>query len=271
VADENNTTIIIKKIKKAGHGHHGGAWKVAYADFVTAMMAFFLVMWIIGMSQPTKEGIQKYFNDPIKYLFGSERAFLGVFQGNQGTQFMSAPEKGGVDDSNKTGGLSKIHLISRKMLKGMDLFKPDIFGFRVHPDRIQFAITAQSLFSPGSILLRPEAEPLLKSIADILSNANANIMVEAHTDDLPADNPAFQTNWELSALRAATVVRYFVEGHRFDPSKLTAMAASEYRPVSDNRTPEGRAKNRRIDFYIIPDKENRLGFRAPSKGEGSGQ
>jgi chemotaxis protein MotB len=76
--DPGSTNIIIKKIKKGGHGHHGGAWKVAYADFVTAMMAFFLTMWIMGMSQDTKEGIQKFFNDPMKYLFGnpkSSRAF----------------------------------------------------------------------------------------------------------------------------------------------------------------------------------------------------
>lgn len=270
MADEggSNTTIVIKKIKKGGHGHHGGAWKVAYADFVTAMMAFFLVMWIVGLSQPTKDGIQKFFNDPLQYLFGAERAFLGIFDGSQGTQFMSAPQKGGVDDSNKTGGLSKIHLISRKMLKGLDLFKPEIFGFRVHPDRIQFAITAQSLFSPGSTLLKPEAEPLLKTIADILTDSTANIMVEAHTDDLPVDNPNLETNWELSAIRAATVVRYFVEGHRFDPSRMTALAASEFRPVADNRTPEGRAKNRRIDIYIIPDKENKLSFRNPASSEG---
>src|SRR3982750_996601 len=59
------TTIVIKKIKKGGHGHHGGAWKVAYADFVTAMMAFFLVMWIVAQSKPVKEAVAGYFRDPF--------------------------------------------------------------------------------------------------------------------------------------------------------------------------------------------------------------
>ena len=265
MADEpSNQTIIIKKIKKAGHGGHGGAWKVAYADFVTAMMAFFMVMWIVGMSQATKEGIQRYFNDPFKYLFGSERIFQGVFEGNEGAQMMNSPNKGGVANTNKAGGLSKLHLLAKEIETGMTLFKPEVFGFRVDPDRIQFAITAQSLFSAGSYLLKPEADPLLQKISALLKDVKANIMVEAHTDDIPPDNPQFETNWELSALRAATVVRYFVEGHYFDPSKLTLMGAGEFRPVADNRTPDGRAKNRRIDIYVIPEKENRFGFRSPA-------
>ena len=269
MADEPNVTIVIKKIKKAGHGHHGGAWKVAYADFVTAMMAFFLVMWIVGMSQQQKEGIQKYFNDPLKYLFGSEKAFMGVFDGNDGAQMMNSPNKGGVVNSNKAGGLSQLHLLMQQIENNTQMFKPEVFGFKVLPDRIQFAITAQALFNPGSVLLRPEAEPLLKRVAEMVSNVNANIMIEAHTDDLPTESPTYETNWELSAVRAATVVRYFVEGHRFDPSKLTALGAGEFRPVADNRTPEGRAKNRRIDVYVIPDKDNRLDFRKPASDPAS--
>jgi len=264
MADENNQTIIIKKIKKAGHGHHGGAWKVAYADFVTAMMAFFLVMWIVSLSQPTKEGIQKYFNDPLKYMFGSEKAFMGVFEGNEGAQVVNSPDKGGINDSAKTGGLSRLHLLATKVEQDMVLFKPDVFGFKVSPDKIQFAITAQALFSAGSNLLKPEAEPLLNRIAEILKTIDANIIVEAHTDDLPPENPEFPTNWELSSMRSATVVRFFIEGHYFDPTRLSALGAGQFRPISDNRTPDGRSKNRRIDIYVIPDRDSSLQFRTPA-------
>lgn len=267
MADESGTTIVIKKIKKGGHGHHGGAWKIAYADFVTAMMAFFIVMWIIAMNQETKEGVQRFFQDPLKYLMGSERIQTGVFEGNNGAQLNSAPHRGGVVDSSQAGGLSRLHLLAQKIEAGMTTFKPEVAGFKVHPDRIQFAITAQALFSPGSALLKPEAETLLNRIATILKTVDANILIEAHTDDIQPDSEAYETNWELSAIRSAKVVRYFVEGHYFDPTRLTAMGAAEFRPVSDNRTPEGRAKNRRVDFYIIPDKDNRLGFRSTA-GDG---
>ena len=130
--------------------------------------------------------------------------------------------------------------------------------------KIQFAITAQALFSPGSTLLRPEAENLLNRISAILKNINANVIVEAHTDDLKPENPEYPTNWELSSLRASTVVRFFIEGHYFDPSRLSALGAGGFRPISDNRTPEGRAKNRRIDIYVIPDKDDALKVRAPA-------
>ena len=93
----NNTTIVIKKIKKGGHGHHGGAWKVAYADFVTAMMAFFLVMWIVAMSQDKKEAIQNYFqNQSQNSLFNF---FQGVFKSEQGQQMMPNTKRGGVTNT----------------------------------------------------------------------------------------------------------------------------------------------------------------------------
>ena len=258
------TTIVIKKIKKGGHGHHGGAWKVAYADFVTAMMAFFLVMWIVAMSQETKKGIENYFKDPIKYLMGAEKINTGVFESSRGAQMVSGAKSGGVVDSSQEGGLSRLHLLAQRIDAGMAAFKPEVLGLKVYPDRIQFAITAESLFAPGSDLLKPDAEALLNRIAGILKSIDAYVMVEAHTDDLPPENERFETNWELSGLRAAHVVRYFIEGHFMDPSKLSPMGAGEFRPIADNRTPEGRAKNRRVDFYIIPDKENKFGIRSPA-------
>jgi chemotaxis protein MotB len=258
---EEQAPIIIKRIKKAAHGHHGGAWKVAYADFVTAMMAFFLVMWIVGMSQEDKEGIQKYFNDPISFLMGSMKINTGVFQSTAGNQNINASEKGGVMESAKAGGITRLHLLAQEIDKGMTPFKSEVFDFKVFPDRIQFAITAQSLFAPGSILIRPEAEPLLNRIANVLKKTDAYIMIEAHTDDLPSESYAHETNWELSTARAAKVVRYFVDGHYFDPAKMTAMGAAEFQPIADNATPEGRSKNRRIDLYIIPANKSRFGFR----------
>ncbi len=264
MAEEPQAPIIVKKIKKGGHGHHGGAWKVAYADFVTAMMAFFLVMWIVGMSQEDKEGVQKYFNDPISFLMGSMKINTGVLQSTSGNQNINATAKGGVLESYKSGGLTRLHLLAQQIDSGMTPFKSEVFDFKVFPDRIQFAITAQALFSPGSSLLRPEAEPLLNRVADVLKKTDAYIMIEAHTDDLPSEDASYETNWELSAGRAAKVVRYFVDGHFFDPAKMTAMGAAEFQPISDNGTPEGRAKNRRVDLYIIPANKSRFGFRSPA-------
>lgn len=264
MSEDNNTPIIIKKIKKGGHGHHGGAWKVAYADFVTAMMAFFLVMWIVGMSQPDKEAIQKYFNDPLKFLDGSAELNMGFFEGSEGAQAVSNKKKGGVTDSAKAGGLTRMHLLAQEIDAGFQPMKNEIYNLKIFPDKIQFAISAQSIFSPGSALLKREAEPLLSRIASVLKNVDAYFMIEAHTDDLQVDSPEYPTNWELSTSRASTVVRYFVEAHYFDPTRLTAMGAGQFRPISDNSTAEGRAKNRRIDIYVIPFGTDLSSIRSPT-------
>ena len=97
--------IIVKKIKKGGHGHHGGAWKVAYADFVTAMMAFFIVMWIFAQSEETKEAVADYFNAPENYsaLTGKRTAVIELFDNP------APPAKGdgdgGESSDNSQGGL----------------------------------------------------------------------------------------------------------------------------------------------------------------------
>jgi chemotaxis protein MotB len=268
MADEKDgQTIVIKKINKGVHSAHGGAWKVAYADFVTAMMAFFLVMWIIGLSQPTKEGIQRYFQDPLRYLMGSDSIDTGLFNSSPGTQAVDGKKSGGYTDSSKQGGAARVHALAVNVQKYLEPFASDIFGFKAHPDKVQFAITAQNLFAPGSALLKPDSEALLSKVAEILKTLDAYIMVEAHTDDIPVDSPTYPTNWELSAARAAVVTRYFIEGHHFDPSKLTPMGAGEFRPIADNSTPEGRAKNRRIEIYVIPDRLDRYNFRNTAGSE----
>lgn len=256
-------SIVIKKIKKGGHAAHGGAWKVAYADFVTAMMAFFLVMWIVAMDQPAKEGIQKYFQDPIKYLMGSEKINTGIFESSDGAQMVNNKKKGGATDDNKQGGISKLHLMSNEILAGLQNFKSNIHGFKVFPDHIQFAITAESMFSAGSALLRPESEPMLNKLAQVLKSVDANIVVEAHTDDIQPEATEFESNWELTAARAAKVVRYFIEEHTFDPTRLSALGAGDARPAADNRTPAGRADNRRVDLYVIPFKGDGIRNRVP--------
>lgn len=252
MADDNNTPIIIKKIKKGGHGHHGGAWKVAYADFVTAMMAFFLVMWIVGMSQSDKEAIQNYFNDPLKLLDGSSQINMSVFDNIDGAKAVSEKKKGGINDSPKAGGLTRMSLLAQEIEAGFKPVKNEIYNVKIFPDKIQFAVSAQSVFSPGSALIKRDAEALLARIASVLKHVDAYFLVEAHTDDLQMDNPAYPTNWELSTARASTIVRYLIEAHYFDPSRMTAMGAGQYRPIADNSTPEGRAQNRRIDVYVIP-------------------
>src|SRR5690606_34630618 len=126
---------------------------------------------------------QDYFNDPLKNLFGTPKIFSGVFDGSKGMEMVDGVERGGVTSSSKPGGLSRVHLLAKKLDDWLKPFEGDVSEVKTFPDRVQFAITAEALFSPGEILLKPDAQPVLDRIASVLKNIDAYVMIEAHTDD----------------------------------------------------------------------------------------
>src|SRR5215216_5968986 len=118
---DNKRPIVIKRVKRVAGGHHGGAWKVAYADFVTAMMSFFLVMWIVGQNQDVRKGIAGYFRDPAAFT-GGKGVLPGARQGTTGEQFEAAPnvESRKVKDAEAT--MQKAAERLRERLQGIPAF-----------------------------------------------------------------------------------------------------------------------------------------------------
>ncbi|RKY04027.1 chemotaxis protein MotB [Candidatus Poribacteria bacterium] len=122
--------------------------------------------------------------------------------------------------------------------------------------RLTVNVMGKVLFEPGSAELKPEGKEVLRRIAELLNKfPNRRIRVEGHTDNLPISprlRDKYPTNWELSAARAIAAVRFLQEQCGVDPRRLAAAAYSQYRPIADNSTPEGRAKNRRIEIVLLP-------------------
>jgi chemotaxis protein MotB len=116
---------------------------------------------------------------------------------------------------------------------------------------VAVSLSEAGFFDSGQALLRVDSSAALHEVALALRDAGGPVAVEGHTDDRPIRNSAFASNWELSAARATTVVRYLVEQMAYDPLKLSATGFAEFRPVADNATPEGRAMNRRVDLVIV--------------------
>ena len=210
--------IIIKK-KKAhgGHAHHGGSWKVAYADFVTAMMAFFMVMWIMGLSDESKAQIQGYFNDPLgfnKTMPKSKQviSIKGVPAMRPGTSREPDGQRFAKEEQEMRRIVSEVKGALEKDPKLKGLLKQVEVSITREGLRIEFIESAHTaFFASGSSELVPVAKDMLGKIAPILAKSGREMMVEGHTDSVPYPSQTY-TNWDLSSERALALRRALATG-----------------------------------------------------------
>jgi chemotaxis protein MotB len=246
--------IIIKKIKKIqGGGHHGGEWKVAYADFITAMMAFFLLMWLLAILSPAKkESMAQYFKE-FSFLEQSGKGFL-----DKSTSTMGGDGQAKVDiltEIPKEGQptLSREELrdhlkkdIEAKMAQVKDQILVDIFEGGV---RIQIIDKeGQPMFALGSPELTNTAKGIIKIITKTIVSLNNDVSIEGHTDALNYSSNRY-TNWELSTERASAA-RKELENQGLDSSRLIRVAgyASKEPLFPDNPSDP---RNRRISIILL--------------------
>jgi chemotaxis protein MotB len=200
--------IIIKKKKAAHGGHHGGAWKVAYADFVTAMMAFFLVMWLVGQSKAVKSAIAGYFRDPG--IFDQQKSNGPIGGGDLKLDPEAAPPT--TETAPAIAAAEKAALEdTAKRIKDRLAESPDL---RSLGKQIEITITRdglrielvdaekQTFFATGSAALASGTEKVLELIARELGQLKNSIVIEGHTDSRPYNTADLYSNWELSADRA---------------------------------------------------------------------
>ena len=185
--------IIVIKRKSAGHGgHHGGAWKVAYADFVTAMMALFIVLWLMGSDKEVKEAIAQYFRNPTG---------PGKLTGSSAPGVGAAALEIGNDD------MTKLKDKIQQVLKSLPNFKSlqDNIELTITPDglRIELLETAQGMFfESGKGVPTESGSELLSKLAEELGKLPNNLLIEGHTDAKPFGSGNAYSNWELSSDRA---------------------------------------------------------------------
>ncbi|MGZ8095896.1 MAG: flagellar motor protein MotB [Methylosarcina sp.] len=273
-----NKTIVIKKIKKGGHGHHGGAWKLAYADFVTAMMAFFLLMWLLGTTEPSvRQGIADYFTDPWRpSLAGGANTgdATSIIQGggedvtqsegqvkltNEGKQ-QTVAEASDIDIDEEAERLDINHL---KKLKEridnlietdplMNQFKSQLkIDFTSEGLRIQIIDQEKkAMFNTASAKMEPYAAQILDQLAPVINELPNRISVSGHTDSVPfPGNGQGYTNWELSADRANAARKQLVRGGLKDAKiiRVVGLASSVHLNKDDPFNP----MNRRISIIVM--------------------
>ncbi len=218
----NGTPIIIKKKKGHAHAHHGGAWKVAYADFVTAMMAFFMIMWIMGMSDEVRMNIQGYFNDPFGDLKGHPKSQQMLpLPGSPYTKLNKNTEQGSksVKEEKRDQQELKNKLevaVEKASVSASPADKLMLQGLEVLLTKEGVEInlvekTGEAFFVPGSAVLRPQARAIIAKIAPVLSACGRAMIIDGHTDSQPYPGSGYD-NWDLSTDRAAAVRRALKSG-----------------------------------------------------------
>ena len=255
----NGQTIIIRK-KKGGHGHaahHGGAWKVAFADFMTAMMAFFLVMWILGLSESTRKSIAGYFREPglfsnltgkgnpmvVDYVTESLHRGDGSGATNKSTKMdiFNLDPSPAHDAKDKPG--SPDEKLARQVAGDLRQLAKSSPALRVILGSITLQITAEGVrveladnkeaayFDVGSARPNAPAQQVLRTLALSLAKLPNKIEIEGHTDGRPFARGASYTNWELSADRANAVRKMLVDGGVDDTrlAGISGMASTQLR------------------------------------------
>ncbi len=269
--------IIVKKIKKTAHAAHGGAWKIAYADFVTAMMAFFLLMWLLGStSEGDKKGLSDYFSAPLKVSM----------QGGTGAgASMSILPGGGKDLTEKTGQSARgsaedpmkrrvaeeaakaevARQDARRManlrarIEAMITNNPKLNEYRSQirlettPDGLQIQIVDDQnrpMFDSGSALVKPYMRDILREIGTALNDVENRISLSGHTDSTPYGNgERGYSNWELSADRANASRRELAAAGMPD-SKLGRVVGLAASSLLEPHTPTAPI-NRRITLTVM--------------------
>lgn len=208
----NGAPIIIKKKKAHGHAHHGGSWKVAYADFVTAMMAFFLVMWIMGLSEQTRSIIAGYFNDPFGRIKSTPKANSAFsLPGSVNNSIVGDQRPMGAPRDAEAAHLEKIEGQVRSNIAHAASLQKIAKDIEVHmtPDGLRIELVEASdaaFFKTGSAVLNSEALAVIHKIAPVLIQSGDGIVVEGHTDARPYPSLTY-TNWDLSSDRANSLRR----------------------------------------------------------------
>jgi len=256
---EDRVKIIIKKVNKKSHAaHHGGSWKVAYADFVTAMMAFFLLLWLLSMVAPEKRiALAEYFQSAT--VFKEEKtqsgtSFLnksaGVLEMGNVTSRESYRMKPGLKPEAKTNPED----LAKAMRRAID-DKLQTMKNQVLVDTTKEGVRIQIVDNEGSEIFRlgsdeptEKARQILRLVSENIREQPNRIVIEGHTDAAPFKN-AVKTNWELSTSRASAARRE-LENNGVDPAKIARVVGYADQDLLIKGDPKD-LRNRRISIILL--------------------
>jgi chemotaxis protein MotB len=232
-------------------------WLVSYADFITLLFAFFVVMYATSTNNVDK---QKEFENSV-------RVNLRLTSGGAEKSSGPVPDAGeiiaehlqGTEDPQtfpKQGKSAEAaDYTARYLNKQINADAQKALGLQVRHDAVgvRVSLAASAMFPEGEFKMKRSALETLNKLGELLKQTDKKIIIEGHTDDQPAASDKFASNWELGSLRATSVVRYLIKYQNIDPKRMAAISYADQKPLVPNDTPEHRAENRRIEVLIVTD------------------
>ncbi len=250
-------------LKKAPEKHvNHERWLVSYADFITLLFAVFVVLYAMGQSDKKKveevmQAIQQSFGMATA---GASAPKVNVIPSQTMTVIPSLKPEVKVNPMGRTrSGQGK----TRAEEKDFRQIKSAVEAYLVKQGaqtKVTLEITRRGLivslkeagfFNSGQSNIKPEAYELINTIAEVMTQYNNPLRLEGHTDNVPISTAQFPSNWELSTSRATNGLKYLLKNFDIDPNKISATGYAEFRPIADNTTQEGRARNRRVDLVML--------------------
>jgi chemotaxis protein MotB len=238
---------------KRGHGEGGHEnaerWLLTYADLITLLMVFFVVLYSMSQSDATKfhaisAALEQAFN--LDVLKGHNTNGL-----NEGTPAVTTPVQDLFTSPEHAGEVSRLQEVIQQAAQANASDQNPTVQVGSDKEGVVIRLSGSYLFDSGRAELKPNSLGILDAIAAELRALPNDVRVDGHTDSTPIDSPRYPTNWELSAARAVTVTRYLSESAGIPAARLTAAGYGEYRPLAPNDTREHRALNRRVEIHIL--------------------
>jgi len=262
-----------RRVPRARVGHD--RWLVSYADFITLLFGFFVVLYAFARADVKKQ-------QQVSHAIHSAFHAMGRSQDAGGTS--SDPNQEGTSSAaGASAGDSVVEqniLASSQIRDDLDRLRLDLtrtlsgqiashsISLEMGRDGLVISLREAGFFDSASAAPKPEAMPTLRFIAARLGATPYDLRIEGHTDNVPIHNAQFNSNWELSTARATGIARLFLDLKSIPPDRISAAGYAEFHPVASNATAEGRAQNRRVDLVVLP--RTQFNFALPASAAPTG-
>ena len=261
---------MIRRRRARAHVNHE-RWLVSYADFITLLFAFFVVLYASAQVDQRKVGrlaiaIQAAFQELGVFPASGTQTPLStteslpadtvqaIEKAKRETELHSLPSMT-EDKADPDSSDADLSLLQKELQQALEQeIAAHSIALHREIDGLVISLREFGFFDSGSVSIKPSALPALDRIASILEQRTCRLRIEGHTDNVPIHTAQITSNWELSTSRATELVRLLIQRYRFAPERLSAAGYAEYHPIASNATAQGRAQNRRVDLVILSER-----------------